>query len=459
MAKRVYYYYLSEDPCNPKEITEIESLSKVMRLTVITTNRTIPTIDGVKFRIIKRPRKNITNILRIWAKICFLICNNSESLTDVNFDRRNIYSLNKFSRNLINIFWHLKQKTKIKKIMPHFESIYLLPLRIGRGIFGREQINLNRKRVFIHDSLFIRLNDFLHLIRLGEIGINSRVAIVKSWDNPYYTQIILTADIYLVWSEFMKSELLRINHIDSSKIIVWGCKAFENFESHFLKNYADKDKLKDLIICDGKVRKIGYAAAFPDSKMVTHEVSLIKRLARELNNYYPDAVIQFRPYPIVDEELYLPLRDTENIEIVEITGDVIDRYGDGRELIKYGSYDEKILFLHGCDIFLSLGTSFSIEASICRVPMIQLSLSKKERNTPYERAVFERLDITDHIQNYFIDKLRTARSYEDLLHFMNQIVEEQALFNDYEFQKSLGLPSSAHTLNEQYLKEKINVRY
>ena len=100
MAKRVYYYYLSEDPCNPKEITEIESLSKVMRLTVITTNRTIPTIDGVKFRIIKRPRKNITNILRIWAKICFLICNNSESLTDVNVDRRNIYSLNKFSRNI-----------------------------------------------------------------------------------------------------------------------------------------------------------------------------------------------------------------------------------------------------------------------------------------------------------------------------------------------------------------------
>ena len=256
----------------------------------------------------------------------------------------------------------------------------------------------------------------------------------------------------------MKSELSRINHIDARKIIVWGCKAFENFECHFLKKYGDKQRLEGPLKSNGAITAFGYAAAFPDPEMVASEVNFVKKLARELSNHLPDSLILFRPYPIVDKDLYLPLKNERNIEVVEIEGNIVDRYGDGRELIKYGTYDEKINYLNGCDIFLSLGTSFSIEASICRVPMIQLSISKNERNTWYERAIFERLDISDHIQNYFVNQLRTAKSYADLLKFIDSILEDQGLYNDYEFQNKLGLPANIHSINEDILKQKIDAR-
>lgn len=75
---------------------------------------------------------------------------------------------------------------------------------------------------------------------------------------------------------------------------------------------------------------------------------------------------------------------------------------------------EKVKFLKKCDAFISLGSSFSIEAALVDLPIVHFELQRNQRFQFFEKELFERVDISDHFK-YFRKNLKTTNSYSDLI--------------------------------------------
>ena len=112
--------------------------------------------------------------------------------------------------------------------------------------------------------------------------------------------------------------------------------------------------------------------------MLPFEVNLVKKLASALKPIGWKLII--RPYPTTTLNELLDLSKIENVQIYTIPSAKIDRFGNGKELISFSSEEERLRFLSQGRIFLSLGTSFTIEASLANIPIIHLVLKKKHVN-------------------------------------------------------------------------------
>jgi hypothetical protein len=221
---------------------------------------------------------------------------------------------------------------------------------------------------------------------------------VKSWDNPYYSQLTNRADGYLTWSESMWGDIKRFHQVGDATHHVWGPRPFCNFFGAVKYSSKFPNAKSGTVI-------IGYAAAFCDTLMAASEVKVLARIADGLKKSGVDAKILFRPYPTMHESTYSLLHKYSNIQVVDIAGPAMDRYRDGREIIRFGSDEERIQYLSQCHLFLSIATSFTFEAALFGMPVIQYMMPKNERLTDDEVAFFGRLDISDHILNYFIPYL------------------------------------------------------
>jgi hypothetical protein len=96
----------------------------------------------------------------------------------------------------------------------------------------------------------------------------------------------------------------------------------------------------------------------------------------------------------------------DGVDICEIFSDPVDRYGDGREIIRFGSPEERHSFLESCSIFLSLGTTFTLEALVHGLDVLHLYIPPQSRSTSEEFSIFQRVEITcDHFFDYFTSKI------------------------------------------------------
>jgi hypothetical protein len=85
---------------------------------------------------------------------------------------------------------------------------------------------------------------------------------------------------------------------------------------------------------------------------------------------------------------------------------------------------------------LSIATSFTFEAAIFGSPIFQYYIPRNKRRTEHESAIFDRVDISDHILNYFLPYLRVA----------NDSMELAGLINSFQTNTSLR-PSPIELLN------------
>ncbi len=404
------FYYLSEDAANSKEHNEVRYLRSIGRVIVVTrgTDKQISLNNGIKNLVLAKQTNRVVSAYSIWRKICYLISRPSNSLTDKFFPSRNIYTGSVILRFITNCLWPLKYLGFIKILLPSYEYIYFTPFRWMR-IFVRDKKRSETlfKRIIIHDALIIRLTRFTPFILMSRRSGWKTLANVKSWDNPFYTQFVLGANGYLTWSESMWGDVKKMQNIRSKAHHAWGPRPFYDFAygSH------SKKKSPNTVF---STKTIGYAAAFCDKMMAENEVMVIVKIAESLERNKIDAKILFRPYPIVSMSIYRPLLDLSNVEIVEIEGDGIDRFGDGREVIRFGSVEERINYLSRCNCFLSIATSFTFEAALYGLPILQYFIPNHRRTEIYEDIFFERLDISDHILKYLLQSLTVAETIEDI---------------------------------------------
>lgn len=417
------FYYLTEDSRNKKEKNEIEYLSSIGKVIVVTRGYSSKNLHNYKIKYLNLPPQSgvISLLCTFWTKLCYLLCRTSNSLTDKGFPSRNVYTGNKIIRWVVNSLWPAKYSCLFRWLLPKYETLYFAPFSVCLFFFRKKKKTKGcLTRIIVHDALVIRITKFTLLILHARKNGIFTIANVKSWDNPYYSQFITGANAYLTWSESMWSDVERIHQIRAARHHSWGPRPFYNFACSVHQSEAKFNQ-------DPSCLMIGYAAAFCDVLMAEQEVKIIRGLAADLQSIKPEATILFRPYPTVPLEVYGPLQKLSNIEIIDINGPTLDRYGDGRETIRFGSDEERIKYLSRCHVFLSIATSFTFEAAIFGLPIIQYFIPKHNRYTEDETVFFDRLDISDHIINYYVPYLTIAKNTCELMDILLSLEKDPSL--------------------------------
>jgi hypothetical protein len=431
------FYYLTEDSNNPKEQNEVNYLRKIGRVVIVTRGFSSGATGmiGVKKLVLSAQSPTAVRAFSVWTKVCYLLARSSDSLTDRNFPARNLYTGHIMVRRLINCLWPIKYLTVVNRLLPAYEALYFLPFKVARlFVFGKRRASTRFKRVVVHDSLILRLTQFTFFILMARRSGFHMIANVKSWDNPFYSQFIRSASGYLTWSQCMWGDIRKVHRVNTSANHSWGPRPFCNFTTAVRVTERRASTKSDTLT-------IGYAAAFCDSLMAQHEVRIVSTIAKHLEASGIGAKILVRPYPVVPMSTYEPLLNYSNIELVGIQGRAFDRYGDGREIIRFGSDEERMLYLSRCDCFLSIATSFTFEAAIFGLPIVQYFVPKERRRTDFESVFFGRLDISDHILNYFLKYLRVARDPAELWRLIEASQNQShAMFSAAEMMAAMGFP-------------------
>jgi hypothetical protein len=436
---RLIFYFLTTDLQNPKERNEIEYLRSVGRVVLVSSQRASERISGIRNLTLApwSSRQIAADVL--WLKVCFLLSRIANSSTDREFPVRNVYSANRFVRAIVNQFWKLKRLTWVNRLLPTFDWLYFAPFRILAFLTGKK-LRARSYRVVVHDALALRLSGFSGFIAVARRSGIQTLANVKSWDNPFYSQLTSGADSFLVWSRSMWTDLQSAHALRDRPIHVWGARPFYNFAQALARANGSRrpESTGEYVI--------GYAAAFCETLMLQYELAVLGRIANHLLKRLPNARILVRPYPTLPLSEYEPLTRYRNIQVKEIDGELIDRYSDGRELIRFGSDEERIDYLSRCHCFLSMATSFTIEAAMFGAPIVHFYLPPEKCTDLSERKFFERIAISDHLRVYFIQELLTVDNYNDLVEQLAAVCRGESVMARQRGQASirrLGIPEDA----------------
>lgn len=438
-------YFLTEDINNVKEQNEIEFLRELGRVVLVTATRQSE-VPGVKQLIVAKPAATVARLRIIWSKACYVLARLAESRTDFEFPSRNIYTGNAAFRQFINVLWGLKTKTWFNRILPSYDRLYFFPFVLGNALmrlFSRKRRvprSSRFSRLVIHDSLVLRLVNFAPFIASARNESIRSLANVKSWDNPFYSQFCATADGYALWSDNMWADISRGHGIPKRYLLKWGARPFYAYWSSARSAVPVVPARSDSITVP---LRIGYAAAFCDTIMGRCEIEVIKKVAAVMQRHRPQDVLLFRPYPIIPAAFYEELLKFPNVKIIDIGGKQVDRYGDGRELIKFGSDVERLDYLSRCDCFLSIATSFTIEAAIFGLPIVHLALSSTECETAEEREFFKRIEISDHLEKYYKHSFALVDGYDKLAEKIEDSIanENESAMRNRHFLNNIGIPA------------------
>lgn len=440
--KDLVFYFLTENVHIEKERNELEYLRKLGRVVLVSTGFAGEPNPGVRHLNVKPQSLYITRLCILWSKLCYLLCHIAKTQSDRQFTVRNVYSGSKLIRGMVNLLWKIKIHPFVNNLLPKYDTLYFAPFIMIESLFGKKRIKSVCTRIVVHDSLIVRLNKFPYFITYARLNGIPTIGNIKSWDNPYYSQLATKVNGYFVWSHSMWADVQYVHEIKNKYIHAWGARPFYQYhktlqEFRSAPTFASTSCLSDSLM-------IGYAAAFCDELMGYHEIQLIKKISQYLEKSIPDAMILFRPYPIIPLVFYSELAQCKNIKLVDIGGE-ITVYDDGKKKYehKVGSDIERLQYLTKCNSFLSIATSFTIEAAMFNLPIVHFYLEPEECTTEAEIEFFKRVSISDHLSEYFKKELLLSTNYDSLVSNFLLIKENklEVLQPTGSLLKRLGVPS------------------
>lgn len=411
---KLVIYFLTENVHVEKERNELEYLRKLGRVVLVSTGFSQKRSPGIRYLNLKPQSRLLLRGCILWSKACYFFCKIAKTKSDQEFTVRNVYSGNTLIRSLVNLAWKIKVLRPVNSLLPTYDALYFFPFILFQKIFEKKKSEGNFKRLVVHDSLALRLNKFPGFVAFARANNIPTIGNIKSWDNPFYSQLSIGVDGYLVWSESMWRDVQAVHGLSEKFIHVWGARPFYQFHQGLKKFKSEHTALKSDAIEGPLV--IGYAAAFCDELMGRHEINVLKVIAAQLEKNIPTATLLIRPYPIIPLSFYSELGQFKNVKLVEIGGEVT-KYDDGKKQYEHriGSDLERFEYLSMCNCFLSIATSFTIEAAMFGLPIVHFYLGPKDRNSESEMEFFKRIEISDHLIEYFNNELVFSSNYEELI--------------------------------------------
>jgi len=409
-------FFFTNDISNERELEVLKYFDDSVTILTTSKNQIHPTFSKNKV-IRKKSNRFTSSALTFMSKISFFISYWPDSSTNTKYlDRAGNQHF--LIQLMLKVF--LPLKSFFNKFLPKYFDVFQF-----LSVFSSSSKEIKSEDEIIFDPLIVRNPELWEFI-LPLVKRNSirTTCFIRSFDNPFYSQLFPYADRYFVWGDEMKKDLLA-NHNIAGEIVIKGPYIFNKFHEESRRIDGKKNANNK------PFKSFGYAVAFPDSFYAEKEKKFIKDLNIYLKKMFKDSVLFVRPYPSVNDSFYDELR-SEGIKISNISGEKIDRYGNSKEKISFGNEIEKIKFLDSVDCFLSLATSFSIEAALRNIPIIHLDLSVGEFSEEY-KDIKKYLGTTDHLKKYY-QKLPSATSFKEI----STLMRKKKLYNNSVFLEFLG---------------------
>ena len=347
-------------------------------------------ISNVEYRPILEKRRSIKNIITEQLFLYFKKLPKS----------RNNYFLMEFFKisNLKNDKAIRKGKfiLKMQKILPRLMSYDQL-LRALKPACNTEISDIDQFIVFSEvadDSFMARLIKEKKKIKFY----------VYSWDHPFKHTRFPSYPDYLCWSDGLKDDLIKMQHIRASQIKVIGASQF-GYAHEFNK-----------LLSAGLVEKtfpfeyIYFGCALGINELVPEELAIIKKLAEVTIKIRPDLKFVVRPYPVLNQwDLYSEIKNLPNVVLDDSYRGKDLSVKDAQVLEKYEKIQNSIAFLH-------LGTTMGLEACFTGKPSFIVDFESKNKK------VLSLYSFTHQTQNekYLINasKKNTFKSIADFKLFL-----------------------------------------
>lgn len=415
--------FISNDLLNPKELYLAKKLRSKKKFIVLTTS--IHSVDEFK-KIVLTKNLLFIYFIKLWNKYCFLISHPTNAVTNSDYINRAIHIQNPISFLLIKYFFSLKKL--IPSIFMRFTNIFLLPfqvLRLKYFFYKRSKPD----RVVYFDPVTVKnLDLWYYIIYFYFHPRYELIAVTRSWDNVFYAQFFSNADKYLFWSEEMMIDFQK-THQKKVKYELIGPYLFEEFQNVYFSVCNNESMIFSNFLGDSKQIKVGYACAFPDEHMAKLEIKFLEKLANECNrtNTHHEVIFFVRGYPNHSKSFYENLLSSgSRILIADFENPMIDRYDDNHEKISFDSDLHKINFLANIDFFLSVATSFSIEAVLCNRPVIHFHLHADQEF----REINSYIKTADHLKKYFKDTLLCVDNNKEFLEYISNVSTKKIMLQN-----------------------------
>ena len=206
-------------------------------------------------------------------------------------------------------------------------------------------------------------DDFL-MARLLHEKRNVKVY-VYSWDHPCKHVCFSPRAHYLCWTESLRQDIIELQAIPETRIKVLGASQFGYVEEfRRLRNQLPRTYDFDYVY-------LGCAIGVPD--LVPDEITIIKSVAKVLQQSLPTHKLVVRPYPVqADWQPYEALRQLPNVVMDDgfRTADLSVR--DSHVLSKFEKMSHAKAFLH-------LGTTMGLEACFTKTPSFIIDYGYTDR--------------------------------------------------------------------------------
>lgn len=346
--------FLTLDPLNPINIKLIERLKVDFSVCVITDYQ-LPDSYPCESRVYSYKQ----NLLEVFLLYFY---KHIDSRQEKEFVKRNIYRKHTW---IINLVFRIKRHL----CLPSYSDIcfFLYKNKEIKGDLIRES------DVCLTDATLRHTISLNPLIVQASIVTKKLTAYVTSWDNPQYSTINTFAQKYLTWNKENKQELIDWHGIEKSNISIVGSMIHDyliDCQSLKTRRYPKGRNDKELLVL--------YASVFSgsDEIMVAEEVKFIVNISKEIKRNIPRFKLIFRTYPsLANSSLYDPLRDLDWVNIYEHNNYMtVPRLGNKLEVISFNDKaNEKIQQFSSVDVFLSAGSTYTIEVAFSDTPIVHIN--------------------------------------------------------------------------------------
>jgi hypothetical protein len=371
--------FLTLDPLNPINIKLIERLEEDFSVCVITDHQLSDSYpcENRKYNY----KQNFLDVFFLY------FYKHIDSKQEKEFIKRNVYHKHTW---LINFFFRIKSHL----YLPSYSEIcfFLYKNKKIEGDLIRDS------DICLTDATLRHTISLNPLIVRASIITKKLVAYVTSWDNPQYSTINTFAQKYLTWNEENRQEMIGWHKINSDNIFIVGSMIhdylIDNKSLNINKSPKEVNKKRLIVL---------YAAVFSgnDEIMVIEEVKFIIKISKEIKKKMPNFKLIFRTYPsLASSTLYDPLREFDWIDVYEYNNYItVSRLGNKPEKYNFNDkVDEKIRQFSSVDVFLSAGSTYTIEVAFSNTPIVHIN-AEVFRQAFKGSEYLDRLAIYGHLKH------------------------------------------------------------
>lgn len=387
-----------EDPYSKDFIKQLASDYEV---TIITSKKKFFYINK-KIKIIKY---RVTYIDKIINKICILLSNVHLSKKQKIYALFQIDQTNNLLKKAILKFKFFLSKNNL---LPKMDTMY-------RFIYNFFPINaelLSKYDFFIYDFRLFQNHNECKKIIYNAIRYKKIYAIswIYSWDNIFTFSTISSSDFFIVWCNYVKNLISRIQNIDKNKILI-------NFPPQF-KYLNEPKKIKKT----KKKNYILFACAYGGNEInqkdyVLDDLKMIKLITKIIETEKINIKILVRPYPFVKYKNLIRFVK-KNSSIVKFD---YDSYNFSKNTKYFNLHlKKKREQIENSIAVFSFGSTFNIESSILLKPTFHLDFSDFERNSD----LYDYKNFSNNLDEFFYLKLFNSKNIIKNKHQLRKILKQ-----------------------------------